>query len=88
MKKYVIGLVAVIIIVIILFFIGFNNNIFNKKEISNLYDFKYFSPLSQNDVYYADTMEFTNGIYYKIVTDYEEYSKCKETYNDIIEEYQ
>ena len=84
MKKYVIGLVAVII-VIILFFIGYNNNIFNKKEISDLYDFKYFSPLSQNDVYYADTMEFTNGIYYKIISDYEEYLKYKENYNDIID---
>ena len=87
MKKAVI-LLTIILIVLGLFYISnHNNNEENNSKISKnqeLYEVKRFN-LNGTSFYFGDEMDFLNSIYYKVITDYQEYSKYKDNYNEIID---
>jgi hypothetical protein len=85
-----------LLIILVIFFILISLNIYklrNNKEIVNennventqtdtLYNFKYFNLINSNtDFDYSNDMSFMNSIYYKVITDYQEYSKYKEIYD-------
>lgn len=89
MKKILI--VFVIILLVIGIILVSNRNINKDTKASNevsknqeLYEVEYFNPLGSG-FYYGDEMTFLNTIYYKVITDYQEYSKYKECYNGIID---
>lgn len=87
MKKVVI-LFVIILLVIGLFYVGNNNN--NEENNSErsknqeLYEIKRFS-LNGTSFYFGDEMDFLNTIYYKVITDYKEYSRYKDNYSEIID---
>lgn len=54
------------------------------KPISQAYSYEYFSAVSQ-DFYYGNDMTFMNSIYYKVILNFDEYTKYKTIYPDIID---
>ncbi len=89
MKKIVIVLV-IILLVIGIFYVS-NRNIIKDTKDSNeisknqeLYEIKCFNR-NETNFYFEDEMDFLNTIYYKVITDYQEYSKFKDNFNEIID---
>lgn len=87
MKKIVILFVIILLAIGSFYINSNNNNEENNSEISKtqkLYEIKNFS-LNGTSFYFGDEMDFLNTIYYKVITDYKEYSKYKDNYSEIID---
>lgn len=94
MKKLLKVLCILMLVAIIITFIVIKLNAQNsQKDVSSNTTDKYSESLyysntflanSSNDFRYEDDMTFYNSVYYKVINDYETYTKYKENYPEII----
>lgn len=90
MKKTLIAiLILVLLILTFTYILGTVKNNKTSNKLSNIenetpYDYTYFDPIHEN-FYYGNEMEFKNSIYFKMISNYEEYQKYKNFYPSIID---
>lgn len=84
-KEIIVFIIAIILILTNLVFILWQNFNKNKEEALPKYEYKAFVPTFQNNYDFTQDMAYSNKIYYKKINSYDEYSKIKERWNNIIE---